>query len=589
MEEVRKNYYLNIEEGKKELKRLKKVLFRFAMLRLFIFLAVIILSYLFWENLKVVGGIVMSGIILFLLFVSKFTDAKNQLAYYKKYVQINENELAYLDGKVVPFKTGDEFISDEHFYNQDIDLFGEGSLFQHICRSETVNGRKLLAFWLNSNDIHSIDKRQESIKELSHKVEWRQKYQVIASLLEEEKETDGMLQWLKNYESILPKYLRFLPLIFSIISLLLLGTYFADLLPGKYLLYWFLIGLGVTGKFVKPITNLYQNASKMQDTFAQYAQLLEAVELTEFSCETLKKQQQNIITENEKASLLLKDYTKRVEHLGQRNNLLFAPPSNGFFLWDIRSALKVERWIDDYKNSVEKWFEVIEFFDAINSLGNYAFNHSTYVYPELVSGSTQINAKNLGHPLLRKDKMVTNTMKMDKKEFFIITGANMAGKSTFLRTVALNIVMANCGLPVCAKSFSYQPIKLISSMRTSDSLQNDASYFFSELKRLKFIVEKIKTDNYLIILDEILKGTNSKDKAEGSKKFIQKLVESHSTGIVATHDLSLCTLSKELPQIKNHYFDAEIVDNELFFDYKFKDGICQNMNASFLLQKMGIV
>ncbi len=304
-------YTSNIQKGKNELSRLKKILFRFAMLRLTIFLAVVILSYLFWGSASVVGGIILGGIVLFLLFVSKFTDAKNQRAYYKKYVQINENELAYLDGKINVFKTGEQFVSDDHYYNQDIDLFGEGSLFQHLCRSETLNGEKLLAFWLNSNDIHSIQERQTSIQELSNKTEWRQNYQVIASLVENEKETDGMLNWLKNYTSVLPNYLRFLPLVFSIISLLLLVTYFTDLLPGRYLLYWFFVGLGVTGKYVKPITNLYQNSSKMQDTFAQYAQLLEAIENTEFTCETLKNQQENIATENEKASVLLRNTRKQ--------------------------------------------------------------------------------------------------------------------------------------------------------------------------------------------------------------------------------------------------------------------------------------
>ena len=169
----------------------------------------------------------------------------------------------------------------------------------------------------------------------------------------------------------------------------------------------------------------------------------------------------------------------------------------------------------------------------------------------------------------------------------------MAGKSTFLRTVSISIVMANVGLPVCAESFDYTPIKLITSMRTTDSLTDDESYFFSELKRLKFIVDTIdpltSNEKYFIILDEILKGTNSTDKAIGSKKFVTKLVASNSTGIIATHDLSLCEIEKDLTQIKNYYFDAEIINNELHFDYKLKDGICKNMNASFLLKKMEIV
>lgn len=165
----------------------------------------------------------------------------------------------------------------------------------------------------------------------------------------------------------------------------------------------------------------------------------------------------------------------------------------------------------------------------------------------------------------------------------------MAGKSTFLRTVSLQIVMANAGLPLCADEVSYSPIKLITSMRTTDSLTDDESYFFSELKRLKFIVNEIQKDRYFIVLDEILKGTNSTDKAEGSRKFVERLVKSKATGIIATHDLSLCEVAKEMPEVENHYFDAEIIDNELHFDYRFKKGICQNMNASFLLKKMEIV
>lgn len=165
----------------------------------------------------------------------------------------------------------------------------------------------------------------------------------------------------------------------------------------------------------------------------------------------------------------------------------------------------------------------------------------------------------------------------------------MAGKSTFLRTVSLHIVMANVGLPICAKASTYSPVKLITSMRTNDSLTDDSSYFFSELTRLKFIVDTIQEEPYFIILDEILKGTNSTDKAIGSRKFVEKLVASNATGIIATHDLSLCEIEQELSDVKNYYFDAEIINDELHFDYTLKQGVCQNMNASFLLKKMEIV
>jgi DNA mismatch repair ATPase MutS len=184
---------------------------------------------------------------------------------------------------------------------------------------------------------------------------------------------------------------------------------------------------------------------------------------------------------------------------------------------------------------------------------------------------------------------VRNDFEIKDNQFFIITGANMAGKSTFLRTVSTQIVMSNVGLPVCAKYCEYVPTKLITSMRTVDSLADEASYFFAELTRLKYIVDKIQTDKYFIVLDEILKGTNSTDKAIGSRKFVERLVKANAIGIIATHDLSLCEVADELPQVQNYYFDAEIINDELNFDYTLKNGICQNMNASFLLKKMNIV
>ena len=278
-----------------------------------------------------------------------------------------------------------------------------------------------------------------------------------------------------------------------------------------------------------------------------------------------------------------------MDALDNRNNLIGAIFGNGYFLTDLRNSYNIEKWIETYGKKVSDWFEVVSFFDAYNTLANYAFNHQEFVFPEILENNVVVKAKNLGHPLLNKEKRVDSDLTINSEQFFIVTGANMAGKSTFLRTVSLHIVMANIGLPVCAKSSQYSPIKLITSMRTTDSLTDESSYFFSELTRLKHIADAIKNEPYFIVLDEILKGTNSTDKATGSRKFVEKLVASHATGIIATHDLSLCDIEDELEDVKNYYFDAEIINNELHFDYTLKQGVCKNMNASFLLKKMDIV
>ena len=293
-----------------------------------------------------------------------------------------------------------------------------------------------------------------------------------------------------------------------------------------------------TGKYLKKINDLAANTDKIRDTFRQYAQLLNAIENETFSSELLIEKQKEIQLEGKKASAILTDLSKAMDALDNRNNLIPAIFGNGYFLTDIKNSFTIEQWIETYNNKVNDWFKVVTFFDAYNSLGNYAFNHKHYIYPNILQQGKQTKVTALGHPLLKTEKRIDNDFTIDNEQFFIVTGANMAGKSTFLRTVSLHIVMANVGLPVCAKSSEYVPVKLITSMRTSDSLTDDSSYFFSELTRLKYIVDAIANDNYFIILDEILKGTNSRDKAIGSRKFVEKLVATNATGIIATHDLS---------------------------------------------------
>ncbi|MEM9648156.1 MAG: DNA mismatch repair protein MutS, partial [Bacteroidota bacterium] len=339
----------------------------------------------------------------------------------------------------------------------------------------------------------------------------------------------------------------------------------------------------------KKTNKLSADASKIQNTFTQYSRLLAHIENEEFRAELLYKQKEKVHEGDHISSQVLKKFSRLLDRLDQRNNVLVGFILNGFFLRDLMICHAIENWIGDNKDRIPKWFEAISFFDAFNSLGNYAFNHQNHTYPKIVNTPKTLECKGLTHPLLDPDKAIRNDISIANDEFFIVTGANMAGKSTFLRTVSLQLVMANIGLPVCAHSVVYSPIKLITSMRTTDSLADEESYFFSELKRLKFIMEEMGKDKYFIVLDEILKGTNSKDKALGSQKFVGKLVRMGGTGIIATHDLSLCTVAAEHKKVSNYFFNARIVDGELFFDYQFQEGICQNMNASFLLKKMGLV
>jgi len=558
-------------------------------LRLVLFLGTAIGIYYFYPDWKIAVLIGVIGFGIFLFLVSRHSDLKYNRNKIDELVKINETELEVLKRNFSHLQTGKEFEDHDHPFSQDIDLFGNGSFFQYLNRTSLKDGKRKLARILTENSILEIEEKQQAIIELAEKTTWRQEFSAVANLVKTDTSSRKVILWLSTYKSFVPNFMFWLSWAFTAVSVVLIAAYYTQNINGWFLFAWFLVGWGISAIYVKKINMLANEVGKVQDTFHQYYQLLGMIETVSFESEILKQQQEKVRSEKVKASKTLKLFSEAIAALDQRNNAIFIAIGNGFLLWDLRQSLRLEKWINAHHADVKKWFEVIEFIDAYNSLGNFAFNHAHYSFPEILTEKAIIKAKKLGHPLLNPEKRVDNDLFIDNEHFFIITGANMAGKSTFLRTVSLHIVMANIGLPVCAEKSEYTPIKLITSMRTTDSLSDDESYFFSELKRLQYIVNEIQQDKYFIILDEILKGTNSTDKAIGSRKFIQKLVKSRSTGIIATHDLSLCEVANELEEVENHYFDAEIVNDELFFDYKFKEGICQNMNASFLLKKMNIV
>ena len=581
-------YTRNKESYTQEFLKVKKKLRTMSLLRLVVFIATITIVYFSFNIPYFPAVTAVLGAAAFLFLISRYTDIQYQKNRLEALININDLELKALNGDISSFDSGSDFIDGDHAYSHDLDLFGEHSFYQSINRTTTVAGKDLLAKILMANNIDKIEEKQKAICELKEQPDWMQEFRATASLIKTSVEEKTIIDWLENHKPITPSWIRGLLIAFSLASVAFLTVISMGILPFGTVFIWLFIAAGILSPYLKRINHLSFHTSKIQDTFDQYYKLLMLIEKSNFSSSILNKEVDNIHTQEKKASMIMRDFSKALDALDQRNNIFFMIPANGFFLWDLWQVRRIDHWIAKYGVQVKKWMETVAFFDMQISLATFAFNRPNYSFPE-ITDDHNTHIKDLGHPLVDEEKLVRNDFSIKKGEFYIITGANMAGKSTFLRTVSLHCIMANTGLPVCASHSKYAPIKLITSMRTSDSLSDDESYFFSELKRLKYIIDKIEDETYFIVLDEILKGTNSKDKAEGSAKFLEKLSQSHSTGIIATHDLSLCEIADKYPDIENYYFDAYIENDELSFDYKFKEGICQNMNASFLLQKMGIV
>ena len=568
---------------------LRKKINLFSILRLVWLLLSLPAVFYAFQNKPLFAGLIISSITGFIFLVTRYQSILADKNLSEQLIRINEVEIDALNGKYHSLPEGSEFIDAKHYYSNDIDLFGKGSFFQYVNRTATLSGRNALAQVLLENNPDQIVPRQEVIIELSQKVSWRQRFLALAKMVSVDVDHKTIISWIHSYKSFLPAIMTYLPFVFASLSILFTLLLVFDLVSFYLLVVWFFMGLFINFPYFQKINHLYQDAGLIKDTFKQYHSLLQEIEELPINSPLAADQQDKIRSSKKKASVIFKEFSKILDAFDQRNNMLFGILGNGFLLWDIRQASKIDTWIKSYQFQVESWFDVIAYFDAQISLSNYAYNHPDHHFPEIVQNDLVIQAVALGHPLLDEHTRVNNDFSIHKKDFHIVTGANMAGKSTFLRTISLGLVMANTGLPVCAKKMNYSPIKLITSMRTSDSLAEESSYFYAEIMRLRFIVEQMKQEKYFIILDEILKGTNSKDKATGSRKFVEKLVKSGSTGIIATHDLSLCDIDQIYPQIHNQYFDAKIQNEELYFDYKLKKGICTNMNASFLLKKMDII
>lgn len=599
LEETKASYHRIAEEARLELNKVQRQIYRIGTLRLLLFIAGLTgIIYFRAESWTFLGGIACVTLLPFLLLVKYH----NRLFYRKEYLEqkiaINEQELAALDHDTSAFDEGKEFTDATHLYTFDLDVFGPHSLFQYINRTSTQPGKTRLAAWLNRHleEKNAIFQRQEAVKELAPELKFRQHFRILGLLYKGESADETELKaWSQSPDVFrTKKLLRALPLLVTATNLLCIALVIAGILPAN--LYGIIWSCFVAAGFVFTgrISKMQAVYGKKLQILSTYANLLRQIEEQPMRSALLKQIKEEIGGEKQQASLAIRRLNKLMDELDQRNNVFMYVILNGLFFWELRQMIRIETWKEQYAADLPRWLEAIGQIDALNSLATFAYNHPDYTYPNIldkVPSSFRFCATALGHPLMHRDRCVHNDLTMEKRPYFIIiTGANMAGKSTYLRTIGVNYLLACIGAPVCARQMELTPARLITSLRTSDSLNDNESYFFAELKRLKLIIDKLQTGEQLfIILDEILKGTNSTDKQKGSFALIKQFMTLQANGIIATHDLLLGTLINLFPDhIRNHCFEADITDNELTFSYRLRPGVARNMNACFLMKKMGI-
>ena len=597
--EINNTYSDKIATANEKLRKTKVNILRISTLRVILFLCGIVGLFLFYKY----GSVVIIGVIL-LTFVPFLALVKyhNKLFYrkewYENVIKINQDEICALNNDLSPFDGGEEFINSQHRYTFDLDVFGNNhSLFQALNRTSTIMGKNKLAEWINDHleDRDTINKRQEAIKEISELINLREKFRVIGRMNGNNNitEADSIKEWINDQVVFAnKKWVRFMLWFAPILNITLFILYLFNILP----IIWFGLAFGslviFSFKLIKSVTAVQYFYEKKLKILAMYAALIGVFDEHKFNSQLLTELKSEFYHHDKSSKDILAEASGYLEKLDLRNNQLLYVILEGSMLWQLKQITAIEKWKLKYGNSLIEWLDTLGKVDALLSLGNFAYNNSSYVYPSISTEPFVFIAEEMGHPLMNKTKCVKNGCNIPIRPFFIIiTGANMAGKSTYLRTLGVNYLLACIGSPVCCKSMQITPAKLITSLRTSDSLNNNESYFFAELKRLRNIIDLLYKDEQLfIILDEILKGTNSVDKQKGSFALIRQFINLNANGIIATHDLKLAELKDIFPQnIKNNCFDAIIKDNELTFSYKINEGVAHNMNACFLMKKMGII
>ncbi len=573
-----------------ELEKLRKQYNTLGTARLFLAIFTIYFIYKFLSSDQLMFLIpAVLGFFGFVLVVIKHRKVLWDKQITTNLLSVNQQEKDYLMSKALPFANGDKYMNPAHFYTYDLDIFGQDSLFHHLNRTTTYVGEKALATGLmNPLPNPEIPANQDAVKELADKLDWRQYLAALGKTVSDtEEDYRKLIDWSKETQSQISGLINVLSFVFPALFLGVLIAALFGFFGLKWVILSFVVNLGLFGTQSKKIKSEVVDAKNIAEIVKHYGLILGSIEQENFTSLKLKQLQKEL--QAKKASGEIKKLSDVFLKIQGVNFDLGAIVLNGTLNYHIHALRLLIKWKDKNADNLKSWLGIMGEIDALNSLANLGYNNPEFIYPDLNS-DFKTSFTHLGHPLISERVRVTNSVTLNKSNFVILTGSNMSGKSTFLRTLGINMVLTGMGAPICATEASVHPLPILVSMRQSDSLSSGESYFFAEVKRLKSIIEKLKTETCFVLLDEILRGTNSDDKQSGTIGVIQKIISLSAVGGIATHDLEVCKMTDEYPdKLENKNFEVEIINDELVFDYKLRDGICQNKSATFLMKKMEII
>lgn len=600
-EEVNDYYKEMVVKSGNEITRLDKRINFYSILRV---LTLAVGAYLIYNTVQAeMIWMMYLSIFAVIIVFARWVNIQSKLAAQKQFLlalrEVNQNEIGSKTDKSNIYDDGEEWENDDHRYTSDLDIFGKASLYNLLNRCATSFGRTQMATWLKTSaPIPVINERQQAAKELSGKKDWKMHFQ--ASLLfakadEGKWEIPGLFNYLdtdtETYKPWIKTYIKTAPWLFY-------GSAVVAYFFAPFLGLMFVTGLAnifLVLSFQSRVNKAERMTGRVGKTLAHYSKAFKMIETESWEsslCVSLSERLASAGAANNSISHQVKKLSEILGRLEYRLNMFVGPLLNISLAWDVKQYVAIQDWKSGNKAYLKDAFESIGSFECLVSIAGLHINYPEWCFP-VVRDDKQYTliAESIGHPLIPESLRVVNDFSLvDDLKIDIITGSNMAGKSTFLRTLGINAVLALCGAPVCAAKMELTDMRIFTYMRIKDSLNENISTFKAELIRLQFLLDELKSgEKVYFLIDEMLRGTNSVDKYLGSKAIIEKLISQNSVGIVATHDLQIAHLEEDYPAyIRNFYFDIEVVDEEMKFDYKLKNGACKTFNASLLLKKLGI-
>lgn len=598
MRDTKITYLKRKDKLDKVLKKQIQTINFFSALRLITFITGVVFALFFYykvENYYFFSAILLVTIILFIVLAITHEKVIKNKELTEKIININEDGIKRAQGDWKEFKdTGEEFIDENHSYSKDLDIFGKASLFQYINCSTTPMGREKLRNTLEHPNytIEEIYKRQEAITELGKRISWRQRYMGEGLLRENNKiNLERLLKWSEERyalydEKILVLIVNILPIVtiaLSILFFIIPNIHYY--IPVFFILIHIAVLLFRKNNRADSLDTVYIHKKSIQS----YYEMVTLIEKGNFNSQYLKDLRKNLEKSNNiKASQGIKELIKISNLTSDRRNFLYLP-FNILTLWDYHTMIKLEKWKKNWGGDLKRWLDTIAEFEALSSLALLHYDHTSWANPTFEEKYLVVKGKNIAHPLIG-EKAVENDLTIGEDDkILLITGSNMSGKSTLLRTVGINLVLAYVGAPVCGESFHCSLMDIYTCMRISDNLEKNISSFYGELLRIKDLMQGVKDKKPIFfLLDEIFKGTNSIDRHTGAKILINKLSNEKVLGLVSTHDLELGDLDKENKEVKNYHFREYYKNNQIYFDYKLRQGISTTRNALYLMKLAGI-